>query len=225
IPLTAQLRLWESERECCRVREWGRACSAAPTTTPSLTPPTHPIPIPLPRTIPYLLVTAQCDRQAERLELLHEHVERLRDPRLGQVLALDDRLVDAAASRDVVGLHRQDLLERVRRAVRLERPHFHLTETLAAELRLAGERLLRDERVWPDRARVDLVVDQVRQFQHVDHADRHRVVELLTRAAVAQPHLAVGRETRRVHELDDRVIEPRLRRLAALQRSHCAVLR
>src|SRR5688572_21687632 len=106
-------------------------------------------------------VPAERHGQSKRLKLLHEHVERLRNPRLGQVLALHDRLVDAAASRDVVGLHRQDFLQRVRGAVCLERPHFHLSETLSAELRLAGERLLRDERVWPDRTCVDLVVDEV----------------------------------------------------------------
>src|SRR5690606_33370649 len=82
-----------------------------------------------------LLLPPQRDRQPEGLQLLHEHVERLGDPRLGQVLALDDRLVDAAAARHVVGLHRQDLLQRVRRAVRLARPDLHLPEALAAELR------------------------------------------------------------------------------------------
>src|SRR5690606_15707697 len=77
-----------------------------------------------------LLLPPQRHRQPEGLQLLHEHVERLGDPRLGQVLALDDRLVDAAAARHVVGLHRQDLLQRVRCAVRLECPDLHLTEAL-----------------------------------------------------------------------------------------------
>src|SRR5690606_4628683 len=112
---------------------------------------------PVPASISCLLVAAQRHRQAERLELLHQHVERLRDPGLGQVLALDDRLVDTAAARNIVGLHREDLLERVCGAVRLERPHLHLSETLAAELCLTGQRLLRHERVWTDRTRVDLV--------------------------------------------------------------------
>src|SRR6478609_9920840 len=86
---------------------------------------------------------AESDLETERLEFLHEHVERLGNAGLRQILPLHDRLVDAAASRDVVRLHRQHLLQRVRRAVRLERPHFHFAEALAAELRLAGERLLR----------------------------------------------------------------------------------
>ena len=82
-------------------------------------------------------------------------------PGSGQVLALHDRLVDLAPAVDVVRLDREHLLEEMGRAVGLERPHFHFTEPLAAELRLAGERLLGDQRVRPDRAGVDLVVHQV----------------------------------------------------------------
>src|SRR5438045_7792962 len=86
-------------------------------------------------------------------------------------------------------------------AVRLERPNFHLSETLTAKLRLAGERLLRDERVGPDAPRVNLVIDQVRQLEHVDLADRHRIGEALAGAAIAQPHLATWRNSRQTHEL------------------------
>src|SRR6266568_9022711 len=86
-------------------------------------------------------------------------------------------------------------------AVSLECPHFHLSETLAAELRLAGERLLRDERVGPDAPRVNLVIDQVRQLEHVDLADRHRIGEALTRAAIAQPDLSTWRNSCQTHQL------------------------
>ena len=148
---------------------------------------------------------------AERLQLLHEHVERLRDARLWQVLPLHDRLVHAASTVHVVGLDRQDLLQRVRGAIRLQRPHFHLSEPLAAELRLAGERLLRDERVRSDAARVDLVVHQVRELQHVDLADGHRGRERLAAATVAQPHLAGGVMPGEAQELDRRRIDVRFR--------------
>src|SRR3954451_12482260 len=120
---------------------------------------------------PVLACRAQVDPDSKRLQLLHEHVERLRNPRLWQILALHDRLVHAASTIHVVGLDGQDLLQRVRSAIRLERPHFHLSETLPAELRLTGERLLRDERVRSDAPRVDFVVDQVRELQHVDLTD------------------------------------------------------
>jgi len=48
----------------------------------------------------------------------------------------------------------------VRGAVSFERPNFHFAEALATELRLAAERLLRDERVRANAAGVDFVVDK-----------------------------------------------------------------
>ena len=84
------------------------------------------------------LVREDVDVERERLHLLEQHLERLRDRRLGDVLALDDRLVRLDAADRVVGLDREHLLQRVRGAVRLERPHLHLAEPLAAELRLAA---------------------------------------------------------------------------------------
>src|SRR5215203_7164419 len=81
------------------------------------------------------------DVEAQRLELLEQHLERLRDARLGDVLALDDRLVDLDATEDVVGLDGEQLLQRVGRAVGLHRPALHLTEALTTELRLTTQRL------------------------------------------------------------------------------------
>src|SRR5262245_52824933 len=46
----------------------------------------------------------QLDVEAQRLELLEEHVERLRQAGFEHVLALDDRLVHASTAEDVVGL-------------------------------------------------------------------------------------------------------------------------
>ena len=92
----------------------------------------------------------------------------------------------------VVRLDGQHLLQRVRRAVGFQRPHFHLAEALAAELRLAAQRLLRDERVRAGRARVHLVVDQVVQLQHVHVADGDRALERFAGAAVVQRDLVRG---------------------------------
>src|SRR5205823_15120876 len=75
-------------------------------------------------------------------------------------------------------------------AVGLERPDLHLAEALAAELRLAAERLLRNERVRTGRARVDLVVDQVQQLEDVHVADGDLLREVLAGPAVEHPHLA-----------------------------------
>ncbi len=132
------------------------------------------------------------DVERQRLHLLQEHLERLRDARLGDVLALHDRLVGLDAADGVVGLDREHLLERVRGAVRLQRPHLHLAEALAAELRLAAQRLLGDERVGAGRASVDLVVDEVVQLQDVHVADRHLRLERLARAPVEERELAGG---------------------------------
>ena len=128
----------------------------------------------------------------EALDLVAEHVERHRRAGLEDVLALDHRLVDLRAAVDVVGLHGQQLLEDVGGAVGLERPDLHLAEPLAAEARLAAERLLRDEAVRARRARVDLLVHEVVQLQHVQVADGDLLVERLAGAAVVELDLAVA---------------------------------
>src|SRR5262245_51709994 len=132
------------------------------------------------------------DVEAQRLHLLDEHLEALGDTRLGDVLALHDGLVHLHAAEDVVRLDREDLLEGIRRAVRLEGPHLHLAEALAPELRLPAQRLLGDHRVRARRAGVDLVVDEVGQLQDVDPTDRDRLGVLLARAPVVEHGLPVG---------------------------------
>ena len=107
----------------------------------------------------------QLDVEAQRAHLLDEHVEALGNARLERVVAAHDRLVDLGAAGHVVGLDGQHLLQRVGGAVGFERPHLHLAEALAAELRLAAQRLLGDEAVGADRAGVDLVVHQVVQLR------------------------------------------------------------
>src|SRR4051812_33211059 len=152
--------------------------------------------------------------QAQRLELLEQHLEGLRDARLRDVLALDDRLVHLDAPEDVVGLDGEQLLQRVGRAVGLHRPALHLTEALATELRLTTQRLLRDHRVRAGRTGVDLVVDQVQQLQDVDVTDRDRLGEGLPRTTVEQLRLAglldhpvaVPVRRRRAQQADDLVL-------------------
>src|SRR6266550_88629 len=150
-----------------------------------------------------LVFAHDLDPEREALQLLDQHAERLRDAGLERVVALDDRLVGLDAADDVVRLDGQDLLQDVRGAVRLERPHLHLAEALAAELRLASQRLLGHQAVRPRGAGVDLVLDQVGELEHVDLADGHGLVELVTRAAVAQPNRAVQRQARLLQLLDD----------------------
>src|SRR5712691_279946 len=129
--------------------------------------------------------------QAQALQLPDQDVEGFRQTRREHRVALHDGLVDLRAAVHVVGLRGQELLEDVRRAVRLERPHLHLPEPLAAELRLPAQRLLGDERVRTDRAGVDLVVDEVGELEHVDVAHGDLLLEGLACHAVDQ--LALSR--------------------------------
>ncbi len=91
----------------------------------------------------------------------------------------------------------------MRGAVCFERPHFHFSETLPAELRLASKRLLGNERVRTDGARVDLVIHQVRQLQHVDVADGDFLLEGLAGHAVVKAGLSGSGQVRlREHVLN-----------------------
>src|SRR6266849_7386269 len=145
----------------------------------------------------------QLDIEAKRAQLLDEDVERFGNARLEIVVAADDRLVDLGAAGDVVRLDGQHLLQGVGRAISFERPHLHLAETLTAELRLAAQRLLGDQAVRPDRAGVDLVVDEMMELQHIDVADRHLAIEGLAGAPVDQGHLAGAVEAGLRQHTDD----------------------
>src|ERR1700730_4930618 len=150
-----------------------------------------------------LLPLHQLHVETERLGRPGQDVYRFRHARLDAWLALDDGLVNLRAAIDVVGLCREQLLQDVRSAVRFERPHFHFPETLASELRLAAQRLLGNERVRTDRARVDLVVDKMRELEHVDVADRYRLVELVSGHAVEQIDFAGVRQARDLQQVAD----------------------
>src|SRR5271168_387952 len=145
----------------------------------------------------------QLDIQTERLQLADQHVERLGHARLDARFALDDGLVNFRAAIDVVRLRREQLLQDVRRTVSFQRPNFHFAEALSAELRLAAQRLLGDERVRADRPRVNLVVDKMRKLEHVDIADRNRLVELFAGHAVEEVDLPGVRQTRNFQQVAD----------------------
>src|SRR6266852_1024867 len=154
--------------------------------------------------------------QTERLQLPDQHVERLRHARLHGRFALDDGLVNLGAAVYVVGLRGQQLLQNERRAVRFERPDFHFPEALPAELGFSTQGLLRNQRVRPDRARVDLVVHQVRQLQHVDVADGDGLFELVAGHAVVQGRFARFRQAR----LPQQSFDLALTRTVKHRRSH-----
>src|SRR5580700_623008 len=148
-----------------------------------------------------LLALHQFHVQAQRLQLAHQHVERFGHAGLDSRLALDDGLVNLGAAIYVVGLRRQQFLQDVRRSVSFQRPHFHFSESLSAELRLAAQRLLRDQGVRSDGASVNLVVHQVREFEHVDVADRHLLREQITGHAVVERNLSALRQGREFQQV------------------------
>src|SRR5664279_1276867 len=88
--------------------------------------------------------------EAQRLQLTNEHVEGFRHTRLNGRFAFDDGLVNLRTAIDVIGLRGEQLLQDVGCAVGFQGPHFHFAEALTAELRLAAQRLLGDERVRSD---------------------------------------------------------------------------
>ena len=151
----------------------------------------------------HALERRQFDIEAERAHFLDQHVEALRNARFERVVAAHDRLVHLGAAGDVVRLDGQHLLERVRRAISLERPHLHFAESLSAELRLAAQRLLGDEAVGADRSGMDLVVDEVVELQHVDVAHRDLAIEGVAGAPVVERHLARRVEVGLLEHLDD----------------------
>src|SRR3546814_4618396 len=53
-----------------------------------------------------------------------------------------------------------------------------------------AQRLLGDEAVGTDRTRVDLIVDEVMELQHIDVAHGHLAIELVAGAAVVEVRLA-----------------------------------
>src|SRR5581483_7151694 len=103
----------------------------------------------------------QLDVETERLQLADQHVERFGHARLHGGFALDDGLVNLGTAINVVGLRRQKLLQNEGCAVSFQGPDFHFSEALSAELRLAAQRLLGYQRIWPDGTSMYLVVHQV----------------------------------------------------------------
>ena len=132
------------------------------------------------------------DIQAQRLhDSFNQNLEGLRYTRLRNVVTLDDCLVGLDTAGDIVRLNGQDLLQGVSGAVCFERPNFHLTETLAAELCLTTQRLLGNERVRTGRTCVNLIINQMVQLEVIHITNGNAVVKALTGTAVVQPALAV----------------------------------
>jgi hypothetical protein len=71
-------------------------------------------------------------------------------------------------------------------------PDFHLTQALTAELGLATKRLLGNQGIGPYGTGVDLVVDQMVEFEHIHGADGDLFIECFAGAAVIERCLPGG---------------------------------
>ena len=111
-------------------------------------------------------------------------------------MALDNGLIGAHTTGDIIGLHSEDLLQSIAGAVSLQGPNLHLAEALAAELGLAAQRLLGDQGVGAGGAGVDLVIHQMVQLQEVHIAHGDLIVKAFTGAAVIEPALALRIQAR-----------------------------
>ena len=78
-------------------------------------------------------------------------------------------------------------------AIGLQCPYLHLTETLAAELGLAAQGLLRNQGVRAGGPCVNFIFHQMNQLQDIHIAHRYRLVKRLTAATITQDYLAGNR--------------------------------
>ncbi len=78
------------------------------------------------------------------------------------------------------------------RTVCFHGPDFHLTQSLAAELGLAAKGLLGDQRVGTDGSGVNLIIDQMVEFEHVHGADGNLFLERLSGMPVIEGRLPGG---------------------------------
>src|SRR5579884_42289 len=167
----------------------------------------------------FVLFVQNLNREGQALQLLHEHLEGFGHAGFQDALPLDDGLVCLDAADHVVRLDGQQLLQDVSGAVGLEGPDLHLAEALSTELRLAPQRLLSYQRVRAGGTRVNLILHQMGQFQHVNLTHRHVLVELLAGPPIEQPDLAALGQLSLLQLTDDRVlrgsVEDRRGRLVA----------
>ena len=132
----------------------------------------------------------QLNIEAERAHFLDQTVEAFGDTCFEAVITFDDRFVNFGTTDDVIGFDRQHFLQGISSAIGLQCPAFHFPETLAAELRLTTQWLLRNKAVRSDRTGVDLVINKVMQLKHVNDAHGNLAVEHVAGASVEQVGLA-----------------------------------
>ena len=124
------------------------------------------------------------------MQLTDQNVEGFRHARFRGGFALHNGLVNLGAAINVIRFGGEQFLQNIGGAISFQRPDFHFSKALSTELRLAAQRLLRDERIRSDGPGVDLVVHQVRQLEHIDITDRDRLLKRHSRNPIVQLNFA-----------------------------------
>ena len=151
------------------------------------------------------------DVKPECLKFVHQYIERRGKIRPLDLFPADNGFVCRRTPQDVVRLDGKHFLKRLPRPVSFERPHFHFSESLAAELRLSAQWLLCDERIRADRAHVHLVLHQMVQLHYVDLADSNRTREQLSRPSVVKFHLPAFGKSGALKFSTDRLLARRIK--------------
>src|SRR5439155_18006897 len=84
----------------------------------------------------------------------------------------------------------QDFLQNIRPPIGLQRPDFHFTKTLSTELCFTAQWLLRNQAVRTGRTRMDFVLDEVSQLQHIGVTHSNRMVEWFSGSPIEELYLA-----------------------------------
>ena len=84
--------------------------------------------------------------------------------------------------------------------ITLERPHFHLSESLSSVLCLTSEWLLSHHRVWTNRAGMDLIFYEVMELEHILHSDHCTLLEWFSSLTIEELDLTISRDTCLLHE-------------------------
>jgi DNA-directed RNA polymerase subunit beta len=131
------------------------------------------------------------DIQRQALQFFDQYLEGLRHARFRNVVAFHNRLKGFNPSYSIIRFDSQNFLQSISGTISLQRPNFHLSETLTAKLGFTSQRLLCYQRVRAGRTGMDLIINQVMQLQIIHIADCYRVVELLAGTSIVQDGFTV----------------------------------
>ena len=139
-----------------------------------------------------LVITKDTHIQCQRLKLFKKYLEGFRNTRLRNIITLNDRLIGLHTAYHIIRLHCKDLLQCVGCTICLKCPYLHLSETLSTKLSFTTQRLLCNQGVWTSRTCMDLIVNQMMQFQVVHVTDSGRTVKRLSCTSVTKLYLTIS---------------------------------